>query len=404
MSFEIPEHIKSELRPVMNRFDAPFFYYDLDQLKNRLTAMAEILDPDIKLWYACKANPMSAILKVLRNLGFGVDVASSGELHQVLNVGVRGENILATGPGKSKEYLEHFVSNGVKTIVLESINQAYWLDEIAAEKKMQVDCLLRVQLDWQEGSSVLGGNEITPFGIGPREWQQLDLNKCKNLNIRGFHVFQWGNILDIDMLETIWRKTIEETKKLSSVLNIELDVLDLGGGLGIPYSQHEKPIDFTQVHTLLVQLKNEYKLDKIWMELGRYISGECGHYLTKVVDKKTSRGQDILVCDGGINHIARVALVKQVFPATLFESKDAAKTKKFNVHGSLCTALDFLGEFEFSQDVAVGDWLVFHQAGAYGFTESMPFFLCHSLPGEVIYYNGDLMIPRPPKTSYDWMI
>ena len=115
------------------------------------------------------------------------------------------------------------------------------------------------------------------------------------------------------------------------------------------------------------------------------------------------QGKDIIVCDGGINHIARVALTNQAFPATCY-SKEATDVKPFRIHGPLCTALDFLGEFDLPSDIEVGDWVVFHKSGAYGFTESMPFFLCHKLAGEVVYYNGDLMIPRPPKTSYDWMI
>jgi diaminopimelate decarboxylase len=205
------------------------------------------------------------------------------------------------------------------------------------------------------------------------------------------------------MLEKIWRKTIEEVQSLSKQLQIDVKVLDLGGGLGIPYDFETSPINFSQVHQLLVSLKNEYKLEKIWMELGRFTVGECGYYFTKIVDKKVARGRKILVCDGGINHIARVALVNQPFPAKSYKS-GSKETELFHIHGSLCTALDFLGAFNFPKDIEVGDWIVFHKTGAYGFTESMPFFLCHVLPGEVIYYNGDLMIPRPPKPSYDWMI
>ena len=111
----------------------------------------------------------------------------------------------------------------------------------------------------------------------------------------------------------------------------------------------------------------------------------------------------MIVCDGGINHIARVALTNEAFPATCY-TKRGSTTKPYRIHGPLCTALDFLGEFELPKDIEIGDWIVFHKSGAYGFTESMPFFLCHKLAGEVVYYNGDLMIPRPPKTSYDWMI
>lgn len=397
------EIIRPKIQSVIDRFDAPFFFYDLDKLKKHLEYMKDGLDPDITLWYACKANPMSAVIKVLRNLGFGIDVASSGELHQVLNAGIDPKYILATGPGKSKEYLTHLVRSGLKTIVLESLNQAYWLDEVCKEEGKKVDCLLRVQLSWNEGKSVLGGDEITPFGISHSEWLELDKSKITNLNIIGYHVFQWGNILDTSRLEEIWSKTVESIQGLAQQLGFPVKVLDLGGGLGIPYDFNSQSLDFKEVQVILKSVKDKYKLSKIWMELGRYTVGECGYYLTKIVDMKSVRGRNLIVCDGGINHIARVALVNQAFPAKAFKKSDA-KEKTYHVHGSLCTALDFLGEFSFPEDIQIGDWLVFHKTGAYGFTESMPFFLCHMLPGEVIYYGGDLMIPRPPKTSYDWMI
>ena len=87
--------MQDQIQTIIDRFDAPFFFYDLDGLKSHLEDMQKDLDPDIKLWYACKANPMSALIKVLRNLNFGLDIASSGELHQVLNTGVSPDNIIA---------------------------------------------------------------------------------------------------------------------------------------------------------------------------------------------------------------------------------------------------------------------------------------------------------------------
>lgn len=395
--------MQDKIQTIINRFDAPFFFYDLDGLKSHLEYMQKDLDPDIKLWYACKANPMSAIIKILRNLNFGLDIASSGELHQVLNTGVDPENIIATGPAKSKKYLKHLVDNGVKTVVLESHNQANWLNEVAKKSGKKIDCLLRIQLDWEEGKSVLGGDEITPFGIAPDEWLDLNIKELTHLNILGFHSFQWGNILELSKLEKIWTQTIEVSKDLAKKLGIEIEVLDLGGGLGVPYNFHDKPLDFSDVKEILGKLKKKYGLNKIWMELGRYISGEYGFYLTKIMDKKIARGRNILVCEGGINHIARVALVGQAFPAKAFVP-DKSTEEHFYLHGPLCTALDFLGDFHMPSTINVGDWVIFHKAGAYGFTESMPYFLCHKLAGEVISYGGDLMIPRPPKTSYDWMI
>lgn len=397
------EYLRSELQTVIERLDAPFFFYDLDALKKHLQDIDAILDPDIKLWYACKANPMSSILKVLRNLGHGIDVASKGELFQVLNTGIKGQNILATGPGKSKDYLKHLVSMGVKTIVLESINQAIWLNQVAGELEKKVDVLLRVQLDWSEGKSVLGGDAITPFGISCNDWLELHPTELNNLNFLGFHVFQWGNILEVSKLKPIWEKSLEAVIDLSTKLNISLEVMDLGGGLGIPYQNQTQKVAFEDVHNVLLELKKKYHLKKIWMELGRYTVGEIGHYFCKVLDTKIVRGKNILVVEGGINHIARNALTGQSFPCSLFR-KSTASAASYQVHGPLCTAIDHLGTFNLPSDIQVGDWLVFSQAGAYGFTESMPYFLCHALAGEVIYYNGDMMIPRPPRESFDWMI
>ena len=139
------------------------------------------------------------------------------------------------------------------------------------------------------------------------------------------------------------------------------------------------------------------------MELGRFAVGTCGHYLSQVVDRKSVRGREILVLDGGINHLARPALTEESFPCELFRNSQA-KTKEFFVHGPLCTALDRLGSFHLPEDINEGDWLVFSQAGAYGFTEAMPFFLCHNLPAEVVLYNGDIMTPRTVKSSADWLV
>lgn len=392
-----------QLQNVIERLNAPFFFYDLDKLKLHLEQINSTLHPDVKLWYACKANPMSAILKVLRNLGFGIDVASKGELFQVLNAGIKAKHILATGPGKSKEYLRHLLSNGVHTIVLESINQALWLEEVSKELNIKVDALLRIQLDWPSGKSVLGGNEVTPFGIGTDDWPELQPNDFSFVQFRGFHVFQWGNILDLEQLEMIWDQSLSEVKDLSHKLGIACEIMDLGGGLGIPYDLSSKGINFSDVHDILDKLKNKYNLKNIWMELGRYTVGECGYYFTKVLDKKTVRGKNVIVTEGGMNHIARKALTGQSFPCSLFRKSDSA-LESFQVHGPLCTAMDHLGTFELQSDIQIGDWLVFHKAGAYGFTESMPYFLCHQLAGEVIIYNNDVMIPRPPRESFDWMI
>ena len=101
--------------------------------------------------------------------------------------------------------------------------------------------------------------------------------------------------------------------------------------------------------------------------------------------------------------MARPALTGESFPAQLFRESHV-RDRKYTIHGPLCTALDKLGTFSLPEDAAPGDWIVFSAAGAYGLTESMPFFLGHDLPAEVISYKGDMMIPRTVKTNSDWSV
>ncbi len=393
---------RAALEKTINRLDSSFFFYDLDGLNNHLANLSSIMTDDIKLWYACKANPLSAILKVFRNNGFGIDVASKGEIDQVLRSGIRPENILSTGPSKSRKYLRELLEENIQIVVCESLNQVYWLNKIAGEMNMKPRVLLRVQMEWEEGTSVLGGNQITPFGEDSTTWLKLDRSQTENLDIRGLHVFQWGNILDVKRLEKIWHKIAMETHHLAEELDIPTEILDLGGGIGIPYTDTEKDVNFQDIVEILHGVKEQYGWDKIWMELGRYAVGPYGHYFTQVIDRKNVRGKELLILDGGVNHIARPALTNQPFPVNLFrESKE--DTQAFQIHGPLCTALDNLGTLQLPKDTGPGDWLCFHQSGAYGFTEGMPFFLCHNLPAEVIMYDGNVMIPRNPKKAEDWL-
>lgn len=391
----------SHREAVIDQYDSSFFFYDLDAFEAHIRNIKSVLHSDIKIWYACKANPLSKILSILNDNGFGVDVASAGELHQARKTGV--EHIIATGPAKSMNYLGKLMDANVSTIVIESPNQLADLNQVANERRRKQDVLLRVQLDWPSSlKSVLGGSEITPFGIGAEDWKKVNLQEYTHLNIIGLHCFQWGNILDLQQLYSVWETTISECLKLAQELKVDLKVLDLGGGLGISY-QDERELPFSSVHDMLMSFKQKFSLNEIWLELGRYSIANFGSYFTKIVDIKTVRGKNIIVTEAGVNHIARPALVSESFPCSAFGTT-TAHTKKYRIHGPLCTALDFLGEHELPDHLKVGDWLEFKKAGAYGFTESMPYFLCHPLAGEAYVYRNELAVPRPPQTAPQWMV
>ncbi|MCF7519693.1 PLP-dependent decarboxylase [Pseudoalteromonas sp. L21] len=396
MSF-LSTPIKQAVAHVSTHLDTPFFIYDLDKLTahlNQLTAQT-----DVKLWYAVKANPLSRIIQCLDSAGFNFDVASKGELEQVLAQGIDSERVLNTGPAKSPTQISHFIARGVRTFVAESINQVRWLNEQAMKANCQLQILLRVQLRWPDSEkNPLGGDSLTPFGLGCDEWQALTVSDYPALSFDGLHIFQWGNMLSTNKLAELWRTMISPLQQLANSLNINLNILDLGGGLGIPYTQDANRLDWSALIETLASIKADAGVKELWMELGRYAVGECGHYATPVVERKENYNQQQVILSGGINHLLRPAVTSQNFPAALLR-KSTAEPKAMTLYGPLCTALDCLGEHQLASDLNEQDWLVFSQCGAYGFTESMPYFLCHELAAEYILEQGNIECIRSAENA-----
>ncbi|MGB2741151.1 MAG: PLP-dependent decarboxylase [Cognaticolwellia sp.] len=368
--------------------DAGFFLYDLDYLEQHLS---QLMQQDvIKLWFAVKANPLSRVLETLAQQGFNFDVASQGELTQVLAQGVQADRILNTGPAKSKRQMKAFLTQGVRTFVVESLNQLQWLEQAASELSCRPQVLLRVQLQWAEGEkNPLGGNEVTAFGLSCQEWQSIKVSDFPALNINGLHIFQWGNMLSNVRMYELWSQMVAPLVSLAEQLGMSLEVLDLGGGLGVDYLQAGKDLSWQQVISDLAQIKAQAGVSELWLELGRFAVAEMGYYVTSVVDRKENFQQQQLVLAGGINHLLRPAITEQPFPVAMLR-ESVANTRDFDLHGPLCTSLDKLGRMAIADDVDVDDQLIFGLAGAYGFTESMPFFLCHQVAAEYVLQQGKI--------------
>ena len=393
------------LKELLKLIEHPFFLYDLDFLNNHLSQIKTDSPEFLKIWFACKANPHKFILELIKSHGLGIDVASQGEFDQAKYVGFSGNEIITTGPAKSKEYLAELISNNVNTIILESKNQALWANEEAKKQNKKINVLLRFQLDWsqlKDQESVLGGSAITPFGLSPEDWNSFSFKHLEKLNILGTHIFQWGNMLNPDDFKNIWNICIAESLKLSEFHKFNLKVVDLGGGLGLDYVGNQR-IDYSAICKILSDLKIKWNLPEVWMELGRYAVGECGSYFTQIIDIKTVRGKNLVIVEGGINQLARPALTGESFPCEAITQYQSSEYKPYQIHGPLCTALDKLGEFNLPDSLQIGDWLKFKLCGAYGFTESMPFFLGHSLPGEVILKNKSYKISRYPESARSYL-
>ncbi|WP_206485200.1 PLP-dependent decarboxylase [Thalassotalea sp. G2M2-11] len=377
------------------------FVYDLEQLQAHLASLQQ--QDVIKLWFAVKANPLSRVIQTLDSAGFNFDVASSGELAQVLQQGIAPERILNTGPAKSKQQIHAFIKQGVRVFVAESLNQLQWLNEASQAENVTPQVLLRVQLQWPEGEkNPLGGNALTPFGLSVAEWQGIKVTDFPSVDICGLHIFQWGNMLSNQKMYQLWQQMVPPLCQLANDIGMTLKILDLGGGLGIDYLQQGVGLSWQQIITDLAKIKQQAGVDELWLELGRFAVAHCGYYLSPVVDKKMNYQQAQLVLAGGINHLLRPAITDQPFPVALLRTSQS-ESKQYDVHGPLCTSMDKLGQFSLPEDVSVDDVLVFGLCGAYGFTESMPFFLCHEIASEWVWHSGKLTEIRTAESA-NWYL
>ncbi|PSW07185.1 PLP-dependent decarboxylase [Photobacterium lipolyticum] len=398
----LTEQVRKALQLASKQQPHSFYAYDLDGLDQHLAGLESA---PAKLWYAVKANPLSAIIQSLDARGFGFDVASLGELKQVLAQGVDPSRILNTGPVKTPEHLADFIEHGVRIFVLESHQQADDLAKIAREQQIRIQVLLRVQLPWakdpEEKMNVLGGSNPTPFGLTPEQWMPDTFTLPDEFELLGVHCFQWGNILCADTLVQTWQAAMPKLNALLDAWQIPEPVVDLGGGLGIPYAGQQQELDWQRVCQGLEQLKSEFQLGQCWMELGRYAVGPYGYYASKVADIKDNQGVHFAVIEGGSQHLLRPALTTQAFPVESLQPCDSPLTS-YQIHGALCTGLDCLGSLQLPDSLQRGDWLIFSQAGAYGFTESMPYFLCHALPAELTFSQSGINVLRPsaPASHY----
>jgi diaminopimelate decarboxylase len=393
-------HIEN-IQTLTNQLENSFFYYDLDAFERHIKQMQSC---PAKLWYAVKANPLSSVIQSLNNQNCRFDVASLGELKQVSKQGVDPSNILNTGPAKSKTQLRTFLELGVRIFVIESEQQLNDLDSLSNELNIKPQVLLRVQLDWshEKEKNILGGNCLSQFGLPPENWIEAQPSLYKGIDIIGLHIFQWGNILNADKLKSIWQHIVPQLQQLAEKIDINLKVIDLGGGIGIPYSKEEANIAVETVKSILGDIQALCPTTELWLELGRYAIGNYGCYATKIIDRKKAGDTEMLILEGGVNHLLRPGIIDQPFPVQTLSSIQG-DFLPMRLHGPLCTSLDCLGTFHLPDNIKAGDWLLFSQCGAYGFTESMPFFLCHDLAGEVIYRNSNTKVIRQPESPSFWM-
>lgn len=365
--------------------DTPLFVYSAARIRQRIADLRRAMPPGLALHYAVKANPFPAVIELMSGLVDGFDIASGGELALVRQAGVDPALVSFAGPGKRDAELEAAIAAGV-TLNLESENEATRALAIGEKLGKTPRLAIRVNPDFDlKGSGMKMGGGAKPFGIDAERVGPLARRIiAAGAQWRGFHIFAGSQALDAEAIADTQAQTLALAARLADESGEALPHCNLGGGFGIPYFPGDVPLDVALVGERLgeamARLPDALADTQFCIELGRYMVGESGVYLTRIVDRKVSHGETYLVCDGGLHHQLAASgnfgtVVRRNYPVAIASLFDAAADEEASIVGCLCTPLDRLADKAAFPHADVGDLVAIFCAGAYGASASPAAFL-----------------------------
>ena len=372
--------------------DVPAYIYSRSAIKQKIDVLRQYLPSSMHLHYAIKANPMPEVVRFVQDKVEGLDVASGKELQVALDSGMDPKEISFAGPGKSIDELTLAVKSRI-TINLESETELNRVVAISEDLGITANVALRINPDFElktSGMKMSGGPK--QFGVDAEIAPDIIAKiKAYQLNFKGLHIFSGSQNLKKEAIIEAQTKTFALASEIADKTNSEFSKLNIGGGFGIPYFPGEKPLPLESIgenlHAQIDQYSGKFSNTDIITELGRYIVGQAGVYISKIIDKKVSRGSTFLIVNGGLHHHLAASgnfgqVIRKNYPVTI-ANKIGVNTEKASVVGPLCTPLDVLAQDMELPIADIGDYVAVFNSGAYGYTSSPLNFLSHPHPIEI---------------------
>ena len=372
----------------------PFYAYDRAKLTERVALLRQHLPPEIHLHYAMKANPMPAVVQHMAGLVDGLDIASGGEQYVALDTPMDPGLVSFAGPGKSDLDLSRAIAAGV-VINMESAAEMERIAAIGVRLAITPKVAIRVNPDFElKSSGMKMGGGPKQFGIDA-EMVPAVLGRLGELALafQGFHIYSGSQNLKVAALQEAHEKTFALAIRLAQAAPSPVLTLNIGGGFGIPYFPGEERLDLATVGANLAHLLPEVKAAlpqaQIVIELGRFLVAEAGIYVSRVIERKVSRGETYLVTDGGLHHHLSASgnfgqVIRKNYPVAIGNRMRGVARETVSVVGPLCTPLDLLADRMELAHADVGDLVVVFQSGAYGLSASPTAFLSHPVAREVL--------------------
>lgn len=388
-----------KLLDIARTIGTPLYVYDGSIILERLEKLRRAFS-GFEILYSLKANPNPAVGQILAESNLGVCVSSIQELDFALIAKFLPSNITFGGPGKTLKDLETAIIANVGIIDIES-EQELKITEIlgkSLKRKIKVTIRINPRQGTEYAGEIMSGIP-SKYGFDEEELiERLKGIKYKYLEIMGIHAHLGSQILDYSSILNHYKNIAIFSKKVSSELNFELKIINFGGGLGVPYSIDQAPLNLDFLgRSVKITLDSIFPDQKplFFIEPGRYLVAESGIFLTTIVDKKKSRGVNFLITDSGISGFARAAMpwAQQHICSILTKSK-LPRIGIYKIVGRSCLLSDVLCEEAKLPDPDIGDIIAVNNAGAYGYTMSMLYWASLTMPAEVMLYNEKYRIIR----------
>jgi diaminopimelate decarboxylase len=370
--------------------DTPLFVYDLAVARARVARLRASMPAGLSIHYAMKANPYLALLTEMVGLVDGIDVASAGEMAAALAAGAT--HISFAGPGKRDDELRAAIAAGI-TLNLESEGEAERALAIAGQLGRQARLAVRVNPDFElKGSGMRMGGGAKPFGVdADRAAALVRRIVAAGGDYRGLHIFAGSQSLDAAAIIEAQASAVDLARRVSAESGAVPPLVNLGGGFGIPYFAGDQPLAIGDIGKALAHTLENAGLPgtRFAIELGRWLVGEAGVYLTRIVDRKQSHGETFLIVDGGLHHQLAASgnfgtVVRRNYPLAVAHRFASPAEEEVSVVGCLCTPLDRLGDKVMLPHAEVGDVIAIFLAGAYGASASPQAFLGHPAAREML--------------------
>lgn len=360
------------VKVIAEKYGTPCYVYSYNSLIFQIEKFKEAFKgvPNL-ICYSVKANSNLTILKIMKENGLGADVVSGGELHRGLVAGFSPSKIVFAGVGKKEEEIEMGIKKKIYCFNVENEEELDIIEKYAKKyRRKKVVCNLRLNLDIDVDTHhyVKTSKKETKFGIDMQTAEGL-LQKFRNnryVDIKGFHLHLGSQLKDVHP----YIKALESVRNFCSNITFNPEIIDIGGGFGIPYSSKDEVKDISIFGDAITEKIKEMGVKLLILEPGRYIVGNTAVLLCRVLYVKKRHGKTFVITDAGMNDLIRPAFYGS-YHSVLPEKKDSGRYIKADIVGPICETGDYLAkDADVQEDIKKGDIIIIGSAGAYCFSMS----------------------------------